>query len=191
MTARLVACTKCRAPLSPAAYNLPQMSRCSCGAQWQAAVFPAALRPPSQGSSAEQTQVEGEASCFYHPAKKAVVPCAGCGRFLCSVCDVEFAGEHLCPACLESGRRKGKLQRLETERTLYDTLALVVAVVPMVFMWPITCISAPIVVYLCIRYWKAPSSIIPRTKWRFVVALLIALLQIGGWAALLIAAFMG
>ena len=68
--------------------------------------------------------VDGEASCFYHPAKKAVLPCESCGRFLCAVCDVEMNGQHLCPACLASGKKKGRLKQLENRRTLYDSLAL-------------------------------------------------------------------
>jgi hypothetical protein len=34
---------------------------------------------------------------------------------------------------------------------------------------------------MVIRYWKAPGSIIPRSKIRFVLAFLIAGLQIVGW----------
>ena len=41
--------------------------------------------------------------------------------------------------------------------------------------------------FVAIRYWKAPPSILRRTKIRFVAAIIIALLQIAGWAALFIA----
>jgi len=186
MTARLVACTRCRAPLPPAGYNAPHLGTCACGARWQVAVFPAALRTPGRGAAAETVQVEGDAGCFFHPAKKAVVPCARCGRFLCAVCDVEFGGEHVCPGCLESGRKKGRIQQLETERTLYDSAALALAALPMILMWPLTFLSAPIALYLGLRYWNAPSSLVPRTRWRAVVAILLALLQIGGWVVLVV-----
>ena len=187
MTARLVACTKCRAPLPPAGYNAPRLSAClACGAPAQVAVFPAALRPPGPGAAAERLQAEGEAGCYYHPAKKAVVPCASCGRFLCAVCDVELNGEHLCPGCLETGRKKGRLHQLENTRTLYDSLALAVAVYPIILVWT-TIIGAPIALYLAIRYWKAPSSVVPRSRWRAVLAIILALLQIGGWVAVVVA----
>lgn len=42
------------------------------------------------------------------------------------------------------------------------------------------------VIYVVIRYWKAPQSIVRRTKIRFIIAILIALLEIGGWAALFV-----
>jgi hypothetical protein len=143
-------------------------------------VFPAALRPPRPGSVGEAVVIDGEASCFYHPGKKAVVPCEACGRFLCAVCDVEMNGEHFCPACIESGKKKGRMQKLQNRRTLYDSIALAVALVPLI-VWPLTLISAPIALWFSIRHWNAPRSIVPRTRWRMVVAALIALLQIGGW----------
>ena len=187
MTARLIACTKCRAPLPPASYNVPGLRQClACGASSQVEVFPAALRPPGPGASGERVHMEGEASCFYHPAKKAVVPCESCGRFLCAVCDVELSGAHLCPACLESGKKKGRLKQLENTRTLYDSLALAVAVFPII-AWPFTLVSAPIALYLAIRYWNAPTSIVRRSKWRAVLAIVIALLQIAGWVAVFVA----
>ena len=188
MAARLVGCTKCRAPLPPDIYNIGDLRACpACGARNRVDVFPAALRPVASGGTGEAVMVDGEASCFYHPAKKAVVPCESCGRFLCAVCDVDLGGQHLCPACVESGRRKGRLQQLENRRTLYDSLALAVAVYPIIFVWT-TIIGAPIALYLSIRYWNAPSSVIPRSKWRFVLAILISLLELGGWVAIFIAA---
>jgi len=185
MTPRLVACTKCRTPLPPALYNASDLRACpACGAPTQVEVFPAALRS-DLAAHGDAMLVEGEASCFYHPAKKAVLPCESCGRFLCALCDIELSGQHICPACLESGRKKGRLQQLENRRTLYDSLALAVAVFPMLLVWP-SLLGAPIALYIAIRYWNAPSSVVPRNKWRFVVAIVLAILQIGGWTAMFI-----
>jgi len=188
MTPRFVACTKCRASLPPAIYNAPELRACpACGARLLVDVFPAALRPPGPGAAGEAVLVDGEASCFYHPSKKAVVPCESCGRFLCAICDVEMSGRHLCPACLESGRKKGKIEQLENRRTLYDSLALAVAVYPMLLVWP-TIVSAPVSLYIAIRYWNAPSSIVRRNRWRAVLAILLALAQIGVWITVFVAA---
>ncbi len=144
-------------------------------------LFPALFREPAPGISGQNVLVENEASCFYHPGKRAVIPCTTCGRFLCALCDVDFNGRHLCPVCLETGRRKRSLKDLENHRTLYDTIALYLATVPMLFFWPVI-FTAPMVVFLTIRHWNAPNSIIPRTKIRFVVAFIFAVLQIVGWA---------
>ena len=174
MTPRLVACTKCRTSLPPVLYNTRELRACpSCRARVQVEVFPAVLRPPGPGAVGERVVVDGETSCFYHPAKRAVVPCASCGRFLCAVCDVEMNGQHLCPSCIESGKNKGRMQTLQNRRTAYDNLALAAAI----FVWPVG-------LYLAIRYWNAPLSVVPRSRWRFVVAIILALLQAGCWVAL-------
>jgi hypothetical protein len=138
------------------------------------------VRPPTTGSAAERLLVDKEASCFYHSSKKAVITCSACGRFLCALCDVEFNDLHLCPQCLEKGKTKRKIKNLENSRTCYDTIALYLVIISMLFIWP-TLLTAPIAVFISIRYWKAPSSIIPRTKIRFVMAMLIAGMQMVGW----------
>jgi hypothetical protein len=37
------------------------------------------------------------------------------------------------------------------------------------------------VIYLTVRHWKSPSSIIARSKIRFILAFIIAGVQIAGW----------
>jgi hypothetical protein len=144
-------------------------------------IFPALFRHFALGSAGEVLVVENEASCFYHPQKKAVRPCEGCGRFLCALCDCELHGEHFCPACLESGKRKGKIKKLENERTLYDNIALGLALYPLLFFY-LTIITAPMSLFVAIRYWNAPRSIVHPTRIRLVLAIILASLQVAGWA---------
>ena len=125
-------------------------------------------------------QMDKEAGCFYHPGKKAVTPCSACGRFVCALCDVALNGRHLCPACFEKGKSKRKIKSLENHRTCYDTIALMVATVPLLFYF-ITLITAPLAIYLTVRHWNTPSGIIPRTRIRFILAFFMAGLQIAGW----------
>jgi hypothetical protein len=146
----------------------------------QVEVFPALLAPPAIGNAGETLLVEGESSCFYHPAKRAAAACESCGRFLCALCDVDLNGQHLCPACLQTGKRKGRLKQLENRRMLYDSLACTLAFAPMLIFY-FTIITAPATIYVVIRYWNAQPSIVGRTKWRMVVALIAALLQIAAW----------
>jgi hypothetical protein len=89
----------------------------------------------------------------------------------------------LCPGCFEKGRTKGRIKNLENHRTCYDTIALLVAAVPLVmivFPW-FTIFTAPLAIYLTVRHWKAPTSIIRRTKIRFILAFILAGGQIAGW----------
>jgi hypothetical protein len=178
-------CAHCSARIPPESWNAPHAICAFCRAPLQALVFPAFFTKP-QAYAAVAAQ-EGEASCFYHPAKKAVVPCDQCGRFLCTLCQVDFQGQNWCPQCIDSRRTKGKLQNLETRRTLYDTMALQLAAIPAI--WPFTgftIVTAPITLFVVIRYWNAPSSIVPRSRIRMYIALILALLEIGGWAWLVI-----
>jgi len=158
------------------------MSSCpACAAMVRADVYPAAFRPLPAGSAGDRLMADKEASCFYHDGKKAIITCSACGRFLCALCDVEFNDLHLCPQCLEKGRTKRKIKNLENSRTCYDTIAMYLAVIPMLAVWP-TLLTAPAALFMSIRYWKAPTSIIPRSKIRFMVAMFFAVTQIVGWA---------
>jgi hypothetical protein len=174
-------CTNCNAPLSKAAANSDALVACgACGNLLRVDVFPAINRSLPVGQAGAALQVDKETGCFYHPRKKAVVPCAACGRFLCALCDVSLNGQHLCPACLEKGRTRRKIKNLENHRTCYDSIALLVATVSILIYW-FTIFTAPIVIYLTVRHWNSPSSMVPRTKIRFILASMVAGVQIAGW----------
>jgi hypothetical protein len=137
----------------------------------------------------DSLQTDDEASCFYHPEKKAVVACESCGRFICSLCEISMAGRRLCPNCMELGRNQEKIAELVTHRSLHDQIALSLAIVPLLIYF-ITLITAPMAIYFSIRHWKSPTSILPRwSKVRFVFAILIGLLELGIWAAVLVPGF--
>ncbi len=140
-------------------------------------VFPA-IRGTRAGDLPEAVAAPTEASCFFHPASRAAVPCDACGRFLCRLCDLEINGRHLCPGCFEKGVATQKLETLETRRTMYDSLALTYATLPfLVFFYPAV-VGAPVALYTVLRRWNAPSSVVPRTRIRFFVAALLALAEI-------------
>lgn len=181
MTTAVVKCPKCQRPLEPGLFNTGALQPCgNCGAAVQAEVFPALLRTIGPGVEGERVMLEGEASCFFHPVKKAVRPCDACGRFLCALCDCEFHGQHYCPSCLEAGRKKGKIKSLENRRFRYDVLALSIVLLSLLF-FTISIITAPVAIYICIRYWNAPLSVIRRTRARFIIALVLAVLEVIGW----------
>ena len=181
----MISCPGCRANLKPQNLNTGVLTPCpSCGVKLRVDVFPAALETGPGAVFGDTLTYEHGAGCFYHPGKKAVIPCSSCGRFLCALCDIDFGGQHICPACLAAGKKKGRIATLENQRTLYDSIALSMAVAPLLFFW-LTIVTAPIAIYLVIRYWKAPTSIVGRTKIRFVAAFLLALAQIVGWVLLI------
>ncbi|MBI5528210.1 MAG: hypothetical protein HY897_17900 [Deltaproteobacteria bacterium] len=184
-----ISCTRCGSPLPAGIFNTENAEDCpSCGARTRIDVFPALFRGIGPAPAAQGVSGEMEASCFFHEGKKAVVPCEGCGRFLCSLCDIDFDGRHLCPHCVEVGKTKGTLANIETQRVLYDNVALFIAVVPLLACYFFTFVTAPIALYVAIRYWNAPSSIIARTKARAVAAIALACLQIVVWGMILVRA---
>ena len=172
MNSPQIQCPKCKARLFEAVFNQPDLIPCpTCEAPLQIEIFPAFFRRVAPGRDAEAVMVEGESSCFYHPQKKAVVPCDACGRFLCALCDCEVKGRHLCPGCLESGQKKRNIQGLENMRVLHSRQALLLAILPFV----ITGLAA---IYVALRYRKEPGSIVAPMRWAMPTALILGSLQI-------------
>ncbi len=175
-----VFCSKCHRPIPSGSYNTPDLIPCpTCQVPIQVQVFPAFFRGLQPGKAADALGDE-QASCFYHPQKKAAIPCDYCGRFLCALCDVEMNGKHLCPVCLEAGKKKGKIVNLDRHRMLYDGIALRLALLPMITIW-FTLVTAPIALYLAIRHWNSPRSLVRKGRIRFLLAMAISVLQILAW----------
>ncbi len=177
----MLACPRCKGALPETFYHAADLQPCpGCLMPLRMEVFPALWAEPEVGQGGETLVTEGESSCFYHPTKRATVACESCGRFLCALCDLDLNGQHLCPTCLQTGKRKGKIAQLDHHRTLYDSMALTLAFAPLLV--PIfTIITAPCTLYTVIRRWNAPRSIVGRTRWRLVVAFIAAVLQVIGW----------
>ncbi len=186
----MIQCEKCSAPIDPGAVNTRTFSPCPhCRAMIRTDVFPAAVRPEKQKDRDQTLVVADDAGCYYHPSKKAVVACATCGRFLCSLCDIDMDGTHICFPCMASEKEKNQLVQLETHRVLYDSLALRVSILPLislVFTWA-TCITAPVAIYFTFKHWKSKGSVVPRgRRWRAVTALVLSCAQVVAWAGLIV-----
>ena len=146
---------------------------------------------PGMGAGPESNKpdttpvVSNESSCFYHPETQAKTHCDHCGRFLCDLCDIELHGKHICGNCLYEGAESEKIETLITQRTRYDTIALMLAIIPMLLfkLWVIT---APVTFLLCIIRWNTSNSLVYNTRWRMVLALVISGFQLIGTGAVLI-----
>jgi hypothetical protein len=179
-----VPCNRCNRPLPKWGLATEPSTLCpDCGATSIVRVFPA-LFYAAGGPVPAEAAAEGEAACFDHPGKRAVAACSRCGRFVCQLCSVEFKGAVWCPSCFTADEVKAPAASpgagFENARTLYDSTALIVAVAPLL-LWPFTAISAPIALFIALRYWKRPLSLVRRWRWRSALAAAIALCEIGGW----------
>lgn len=186
----VLTCPRCGA-------SLPQhfrwMRLCSaCGTNVRVDLFRAALRATERGQAGETILDETESSCFYHPVKRAVVPCEICGRFLCALCDLNVEGKHVCPTCLSREQTEDKGQRPKDKRTLYDLLASHIVILMLLPCgWYVMPFLAAIVVYLCLRYWNAPRSVLSPGRWRLVVSVSFAVALLGLWILAITTAFWG
>jgi len=180
----IVRCPKCGEPQPGGTYNIDDYVLCAgCKSGLRIEAFPAMYQPHHDPSPKRSPVKADEASCFYHPANEAVVPCDVCGRFLCLICDIELGNRHICPSCFEKEVSRESTPELVSKRVRYDNIALHLAIFP-VLMWFITIVTAPLTVFMCIRYWKTPLSVVPLTRVRFILAFFIAFVQIGLWGFL-------
>jgi hypothetical protein len=176
----LIRCTNCSASLAEEHINSQGFNPCPiCRSLIRADVFPAAYETPAGGTSGELLLVDNESSCFFHQNKQAVTACSNCGRFLCALCDIDLNGQHLCISCIERGKKKGKISKLQNKNFLYDNIVLGMAILP-VFTFYLPVITAPATIFLAIKYWNKTSGIIKRGRLRILLALLVALMEIIG-----------
>lgn len=176
-----LACDACLAPL-PVELLAPGLPvACpGCGAELEGQVFPALDWALPAGELGEEVQEPGEATCFYHPARRAATACTRCGAFVCRLCDLPLAGERLCPRCLDAGARKKTIPSLVTERLLHGRVALSLATLPLLIFY-FTFFTAPAAIFVSLRYWNAPKSLVRPSRVPHVVAVLLGLAEIAGW----------
>ncbi len=178
MTSQAIVCGACSWPLPEELWSGEEGKTCpNCHAPVFVKIFPALIQSKT-GIFPQRLGEETEASCFYHPQNRAATPCDECGRFLCNLCTLEISGAKLCPVCFDANVRGRKLQHLETSRTMHDSIALTLATAPAVMIWPVV-ITAPLTFFWIFRHWNSPASILPRTRWRFYLAGVFALTEIG------------
>ena len=150
-----------------------------CLKPFELVMFPAMTAAPKVARAQLVPETGEDATCFFHATNQADAVCEACGRFLCSVCAVDFGGSTLCPACIAA--KKANPARAASSRWLFDGIALQLALLPIIIFWPTTLLTAPAVLALVVYSWKKPGGVLPRMRWRFVLACLVALVQIAGW----------
>lgn len=152
----------------------------ACATPLEFTLFPARRR--GRRVVRADRSLEGDSTCYFHPTNHAAAICGGCGRYMCAICEVPTEdGGKLCPPCVSAARKK-TIQKAD-EVVVYDQMAFSAAIVP-ILIWPITLVTAPIVLGLIFYGWNKPRSLVRPGRWRFVVAGILAVIQIGGWITL-------
>ncbi len=177
----MIACPKCRT-IQPADHiNAGQLLPCPhCNALIRTELFNAFFVPKDQAATAQSAAVGGQAECFYHPGKSAVVACADCGRLLCAVCQVDLNDRPICMTCLQAGRDKEKILTLQHRQEIYDNIAINLAFWPAFMILP-TLITAPAALFFSVKHLRTSSPVLPKTIFKSILALILSVFQIGGW----------
>lgn len=176
-------CPKCQRPLETLSWHSEAGGSCRrCGGDFEFTGFPALTAARAHVGPKAVLAAE-HATCFFHLENQAETVCATCGRFLCTVCAIEFNQRKLCPTCIASA--SSTAAETVTSRTLYDSLALSLALVP-ILIWPVTVVTSPLALGFVIFGWRKPRSLVGGGRGRLIFAGILSVLQIAGWITLLV-----
>ncbi len=156
-----------------------------CGRRSTLAIFPALMEDaaPKPPVLPHDPPGEGEAACFYSPGRRATKECSHCGVLISDLWAAQWGTKTVCLKCLEHLREKGRDDRFNTSRTLWDNLTLLLALAPLlllplvIFYW-IGIFTAPAALFVGLWHWNSPRTMVPRGRWRLVLGLLLAGAQV-------------
>ena len=178
-------CPICHHVLATSQWNLSEFTECpNCKAPTRTLVFPALVRPAA--TPHPETRTETEAGCFFHGNSRAENVCSSCGRFLCSICTVAFGSQKLCPDCIYRKRRQTTESEFRDQAVLFDNIALLVLVgqvICFVYIY-LGLIFSALALAIIIIGWQQQRTLVPRSKYRFILGTGLGLLEAGGWIAL-------
>ncbi len=176
-------CPHCKRVLGPESWIDAGSGVClRCRTAFDFIAFPA-LTASAAKVAPQTAEVAADSVCFFHPENRAEAVCDSCGRLLCAVCAIPFGGQRVCPTCIATNKKAGAPATVR-HRVLYDSIALALVVYPVVLVifWFFTAVTAPIALGFVIYGWRRPGSLVRgNSKARFIVAGVLALLQIGAW----------
>ena len=133
-----------------------------------------------------ESRTEAEAGCFFHTHSRAENVCNVCGRFVCSLCTIAYGAQKLCPDCIYKKRRESSESMFQDQAVLFDNIALLLVTVPvlcLVYIY-LGLLFSVFALALVIIGWRQQRTLVPRSKFRFVVAAGLSLIEGVGWVAL-------
>jgi len=137
----------------------------------------------SDGQSGKAPRsVEGDAVCRFYPDLKAETVCDECGCFLSEKAAAAWSGRNYCMPCLHMLREEKGKDEFLAKRTLYDNTALGLVL----FLSPLSLFTAPVALYYLIRYRKSSRGIVPRGRFRWVLALILSVGLMLAWLLLIV-----
>ena len=164
-----VACPYCAGSIASGETNTERQTCLHCGKRLEIRAW-SVVRQKTKAAMA----LSDQSTCFFHPDKAFQACCQRCGRFVCALCDLQLGAEHVCPTCFERGRGDSGAEaggaEWRSRDVLYDSIAMTVGWGWILF-WPTIVVAFPAVIFLHMKYRKAPRSyLIARSGWRFWAA---------------------
>jgi len=179
--ATLLRCPSCRSGLRLAEFPERLDERCPvCGSKVEMLLFPR-LRsspPPPYAPPA----VEGGTVCSFFPELKATKVCDECGCLLSEAASVTWGDGDYCLPCLHRLREEKREGDFIARASLHDNRALALVTL----LAPFTLFTAPLALFILLRYRKQRASFAPRGRARWWLALVLSLAWIALWTALLV-----
>jgi DNA-directed RNA polymerase subunit M/transcription elongation factor TFIIS len=178
-------CVKCGHLIPWSAVSIENETICrKCGKLQDITLFSAIYRRLVENAPQAREALPEEATCFYYPEKRAQYVCSLSGRFICEDAATDWEGKKVSIEALLRLKKEENADSLKTSAVLYDDIALSVAIFPLI-IWPLTIFTPAIVYYYVFRYWgKGPTGLMRKSRWRYLVAFLIATLQWVFWGFL-------
>lgn len=153
-----VICKKCKALLPLDAEKSGALSACpSCAEPYRIDVFPR-VQHREQSKDPVPIDSEDQARCFFHEKFQAAIPCDGCGRFLCQLCDINFQGGHRCISCIEQ-MKKEKSSLLVNSETRWGNLAKMSLVMSLPF-WFLSFVTIPVGMFLFFKLARGKDRVL-------------------------------
>jgi hypothetical protein len=178
-------CPICHHLLATSQWNQRDFTACpNCQAPTRTLVFPAMAR--TTAASRPEPRTEAEAGCFFHTHSRAENVCNVCGRFVCSLCTIAYGAQKLCPDCIYKKRRESSEPLFQDQAILFDNIALLLLIVPVIcFVYIyLGLLFSVFALALVIIGWQQQRTLVPRSKYRFVLAAALSLIEGVGWIAL-------
>ena len=142
-------------------------------------LFPAITRPKQTVQSGVLMEA-GQSSCYFHPELSATALCDESGRMICDLCKTEWEGRTVSMEALQT-LVAGKGKKRSRGKTKWDDICLALALLPII-LGPLSVVTAlAVLVIVGVQWRKGPTSVVRRSRWRYVLAALLALLQVFGW----------
>ncbi len=154
--------------------------KCSfCHVPVTARIFPRlTIEPPADPLTSAAGG--GEATCQFYPGLKAEVICDECGCFMSQKASITWGEKILCMPCLHTLRETKADTNYRASLKIWDNRALAL----LAFL-PFTLFTAPIALFVLFRYRNEPRGWIPRSSFRWWLALFLTGVILLGWITLI------